>query len=119
MKERVCYKCRFITFLLQAEPWTARPLHSSVVSGREFAIEVSHPVKGIHHLQCDSQGHVERWLAEFHQNKCPDRNNRRRHATQLELWVSEAKVKNMRKVKKISNRGARLSINRQIFHLDS
>ena len=94
MKERVCYKCRFITFLLQAEPWTARPLHSSVVSGREFAIEVSHPVKGIHHLQCDSQGHVERWLAEFHQNKCPDRNNRRRHATQLELWVSEAKVKN-------------------------
>ena len=47
--------------------------------------------QGIHKLQCESQGHVERWLADFHNNKSPDRNNRRRHATQLELWVSEAK----------------------------
>jgi len=74
-----------------AEPWTARPLHSSIIGGRNYTIEVSHPHKGIHKLQCESQGHVERWLADFHNNKSPDRNNRRRHATQLELWVSEAK----------------------------
>ena len=84
---------RLYNNFLKAEPWTARPLHSSIISGREYAIEVSHPTKGTYHLQCDSQGHVERWLNEFHQSKCPDRNNRRRHATQLELWVSEAKVK--------------------------
>lgn len=65
-----------LKFYFQAEPWTARPLHSSVVSGREFAIEVSHPTKGVLFLQCDSQGHVERWLADFHHYKCPDRNNR-------------------------------------------
>lgn len=74
-----------------AEPWTARPLHSSIIAGRNYTIEVAHPQKGTHKLQCDSQGHVERWLADFHNNKSPDRNNRRRHATQLELWVSEAK----------------------------
>ena len=44
------------------------------------------------YLQCDNQGHVEKWLADFHRRKNPDRDNKRRHATQLELWVSEAKV---------------------------
>ena len=45
------------------------------------------------YLQCDNQGHVEKWLADFHRRKNPDRDNKRRHATQLELWVSEAKVR--------------------------
>ena len=35
---------------------------------------------------------MEKWLADFHRRKNPDRDNKRRHATQLELWVSEAKV---------------------------
>lgn len=28
-----------------AEPWTARPLHSSIIGGRNYTIEVSHPHK--------------------------------------------------------------------------
>lgn len=32
-----------------AEPWTARPLHSSIIGGRNYTIEVSHPHK-VRHL---------------------------------------------------------------------
>ena len=76
---------------IQNEPWTARPLHSSIV-GRNYSIELDHPAKGKHYLQCDNQGHVEKWLADFHSRKNPNRDNIRRTATQLEIWVSEAKV---------------------------
>ena len=38
-----------------AEPWTARPLHSSIIGGRNYTIEVSHPHKvrdSIRHFIC-------------------------------------------------------------------
>ena len=67
-------------------------MHASIV-GRNYAIELDNAARGTKmYLQCDNQGHVEKWLADFHRRKNPDRDNKRRNATQLELWVSEAKV---------------------------